>query len=406
MPRVDGSESVVLAPNIELNEVVVDAVEPEELHTRRTRIEEDRPEGMEVTPLERDPGLRIPVMQHHVKKRDEIHQNTQHSLVKVSKDGVLGHDESKGSMSRGNFIKLIKYSTSLNEDLNAVVLENAPGNATYTSPKIQKQILNIISNRFRSKIREEIGNAKYCILADESRDASKKEEIVIVLRYADIDGYVQERFFDIQRVDDTCALTLKNGITKFLIIMIFKLKTCEGRGMMSLVICVSMLTSIVNLVTSSSHRFGDFQSAQEDEIAKSLIDKFEATCTTIDHIGASDPKVTPKVGEAQSLQKKTQDIVNAMALVSNTKVLLRELKEEGWENFITNVVEFCVAHGVETPNMEAHYMMGTCRSCQQRDNITVDHNYRVDIFAGTIDFQLPQLDHRFPEDTINGTTHS
>ncbi|XP_026381667.1 zinc finger MYM-type protein 1-like [Papaver somniferum] len=226
----------------------------------------------------------------------------------------------------------------------------------------------------------------------------------------------------------------------------------------------SMLSSIVNLVTSSSHRFGDFQSAQEDEIAKrlasgeletgkganqigtlppatdtrwsshygsvcSLIDKFEAS-TTIDHIGASDPKVTPKVGEAQSiseemrsfrfvfvlhlmfkimgiteilcqgLQKKTQDIVNAMALVSNRKVLLRELKEEGWENFITTVVKFCGAHGVETPNMEARYMMGTGRSCQQRDNITVDHHYRVDIFTATIDFQLSELDHRFPEDTM------
>ncbi|XP_026439905.1 zinc finger MYM-type protein 1-like isoform X1 [Papaver somniferum] len=341
-----------------------------------------------------------------------------------------GHDESKGSRNRGNFIELIKYSASLNKDVNAVVLENATGNATYTSPKIQKEILNIISNRVRSKIREEIGNAKYCILVDESRDASKKEQMVIVLRYVDIDGYVQERFFDIQHVENTCALTLKNGITKILNYYDLQVENMRGQGydgasnmrgqwnglqalfreeckyayyvhcfshrlQLALVKTAetlgpvwkfySMLSSIVNLVTSSSHRFGDFQSAQEDEIAKrlssgeletgkganqigtlpratdtrwsshygsvcSLIDKFEATCTTIDHIGASDPKVTPKVGEAQSiseemrsfrfvfvlhlmfkimgiteilcqgLQKKKQDIVNAMALVSNTKV--------------------------------------------------------------------------------------
>lgn len=45
-------------------------------------------------------------------------------------------------------------------------------------------------------------------------------------------------------------------------------------------------------------------------------------------------------------------------------------------------------------------MMGTGRSCQQRDNITVDHHYRVDIFNATIDCQLLELDRRFPEDTI------
>ncbi|KAI3993261.1 hypothetical protein MKX01_010004 [Papaver californicum] len=279
---------------------------------------------------------------------------------------------------------MIKYSTTLNEDVNAVVLENAPGNATYTSPLIQKEILNIIANRVRDKIREEVGNAKYCIIVAESQDASKKEQMVIVLRYVDVHGYLQERFFDIQHVDDTCALTLQKGITKILNhynlqiedkrdqgydgasnmrgqwngLQALFLKECKHayyvhcfahRLQLALVETTktlgpiwkfySMLTSIVNLVTSSSHRFVDFQSAQEDEIAKrlatgkletekganqigplpragstrwsshygsvcSLIDKFEATCTTIKHIGESDPNEVPRVGEAQSIPEE------------------------------------------------------------------------------------------------------
>ncbi|XP_026431207.1 zinc finger MYM-type protein 1-like [Papaver somniferum] len=280
-----------------------------------------------------------------------------------------GYDESKSPRNRGNFIELLKFSATLNENVNSVVLENTPGNAKYTSPSVQKEILSIISNRVGSKIREEIGNAKYCILVDESRDASKKEQMVIVLRYVDMYGCVQERFFDIQRVDDTCALTLKKGITTILNYYGLQKKNMRGQGydgasntrghwnglqalflkeckyayyvhcfahhfQLALVKTYeamgpiwkfySMLTSVVNLVTASSHRFGDFQSAQEEEIEKglangeletgkganqigtlrratdtrwsshygsvcSLIDKFEATCTTIDHIGASDP---------------------------------------------------------------------------------------------------------------------
>lgn len=51
---------------------------------------------------------------------------------------------------------------------------------------------------------------------DESKDASNKEQMVLVLRYVDSNGYVQERFFDIQRVKNTCALTLQEGIVDVL----------------------------------------------------------------------------------------------------------------------------------------------------------------------------------------------
>ncbi|XP_026458790.1 uncharacterized protein LOC113359355 [Papaver somniferum] len=94
----------------------------------------------------------------------------------------------------------------------------------------------------------------------------------------------------------------------------------------------------------------------------------------------------------QGLQKKTQDTVIVMSLVSTTKELLRELREEGWKYFITTVVDFCIPHDVHIPDMEAHYIMGTGRFCQHRDNITEDHHYRVDTFNVKIDCQLLDLD--------------
>ena len=86
-----------------------------------------------------------------------------------------GHDESMNSTNRGNFIEMIKLQAKVNQEIAGIVLENSPQNAKYTSPKIQKELLNILANRVRANIREEVGDAKFCILVDEAVDESNKE---------------------------------------------------------------------------------------------------------------------------------------------------------------------------------------------------------------------------------------
>ena len=64
----------------------------------------------------------------------------------------------------------------------------------------------------KKAIREEIGDAKFCILVDEARDESMKEQMAMVLRYVDTNGFVREQFYGIVHVVDTAAVTLKNEI--------------------------------------------------------------------------------------------------------------------------------------------------------------------------------------------------
>jgi hypothetical protein len=106
-----------------------------------------------------------------------------------------GHDESSASNNRGNFLEMIRLMGRLNVDIDDVVLEKAPKNAKYTLPTIQKEILHILANKVRKKICEEVRDAKFCILVDETKDASNKEQMAIVLRFVDIQGFVRERFF-------------------------------------------------------------------------------------------------------------------------------------------------------------------------------------------------------------------
>jgi hypothetical protein len=69
---------------------------------------------------------------------------------------------------------MIKILASYNEKVATVVLENAHKSAKYTSHRIQKEILQVMASKVRDKIREDIGDSKFCIIVDEARDESKR----------------------------------------------------------------------------------------------------------------------------------------------------------------------------------------------------------------------------------------
>ncbi|QHN82620.1 Zinc finger MYM-type protein [Arachis hypogaea] len=106
----------------------------------------------------------------------------------------------------------------------------------------------------------------------------------------------------------------------------------------------------------------------------------------------------------QALQQQSQDILNAMHIVSTSKLLLQQLRDGGWCNFLANVKDFCEKHEIEVPNMSAQYVFGRGRSRQP--SVTVEHHYRIDVFLATIDSQIQELNSRFNEQTIELLTLS
>ncbi|TYH00258.1 hypothetical protein ES288_A10G260000v1 [Gossypium darwinii] len=85
----------------------------------------------------------------------------------------------------------------------------------------------------------------------------------------------------------------------------------------------------------------------------------------------------------QALQRRSQDILNAMSLVLTTKDLIQKLKDDGWNELLKNVISFC-----ETSDRN------------KKEDVTVEHHYRVDIFFATIDTQLQELKSRFNENVV------
>ncbi|XP_075658882.1 uncharacterized protein LOC142628724 [Castanea sativa] len=140
-----------------------------------------------------------------------------------------GRDESSDSINRGNFLEILDLVVSYNEYV-AETIEKAPKNSSYKSPKIQKEILHVFSNKVKKAIREEIGDSKFCLIVDEAHDESMKEQMAIFIRFVDKDGFVRECFFGVVHVPNTTALTLKDEIYSVLSHHSLDIQDIRGQG--------------------------------------------------------------------------------------------------------------------------------------------------------------------------------
>ncbi|XP_022899256.1 zinc finger MYM-type protein 1-like [Olea europaea var. sylvestris] len=92
---------------------------------------------------------------------------------------------------------------------------------------------------------------------------------------------------------------------------------------------------------------------------------------------------------SQALQKKDQDIQNAMRLLNLCKCALQNLRENGWDTLFSRVIEFCVDRYILVPNMEDIVVVkGRPRRVAQQ--VTYCH---------VIDSILQELNDRFSETT-------
>uniref|UniRef100_A0A2N9IDZ8 DUF4371 domain-containing protein n=1 Tax=Fagus sylvatica TaxID=28930 RepID=A0A2N9IDZ8_FAGSY len=491
--KKDVSHSEVNTPPPATN---IDTSIPEERPSKCPRIQ---PKEIDTTSLERDPGLRPQICEFPINLQDEIRRayikagpyqpvldypfkesgnqrrrfnalwhvdklfekqsskeiQDNRLRLKASIDSVQwlalqgcafrGHDESLDSINRGNFVELVKLVSTYDHRVARVVLENAPRNAKYTSPTIQKEILHIIASKVRDAIREEIGDAKFCIIIDEARDESKKEQMAIILRFVDKDGFLKERFFHIVHVRDTTALTLKKEICAVLSRYNLHIENIRGQGKRNDELQATQAEQIENMIASNEietgrglnqsctlQRAGDTRWGSHFQSISSLIKMFDATCSvlyTISKEGANyqqrgDAEGAYKVLTSfefifilhmmkeimgitdilcQVLQKKSQDILNAMVLISTTKSLIQNLRENGWEKLLASVTSFCelCEFHIDIPDMNAPYSKVRGRRHENEEDLTtIEHHFRIDIFTVAIDFQLQELNTRFSEHTV------
>jgi Domain of unknown function (DUF4371) len=93
-----------------------------------------------------------------------------------------GHDETPSSSNRGNFLELLNWYKERKPEVAKVLYENTPGNNQMTSPSIQKEMVKACAEETSLAIINELGDKLFVVLVDESRDATVKEQMTVVLR--------------------------------------------------------------------------------------------------------------------------------------------------------------------------------------------------------------------------------
>eukprot|EP00794_Sanderia_malayensis_P018410 gene18410-20265_t len=122
-----------------------------------------------------------------------------------------GHREDVDSANRGIFKEFVEFVSQTDPILNEHLL-SAPENAKYLSPEIQNQYIAMIGSAIRRETIRRVKEAgAYSIIADETPDNSKKEQLALVVRYV-YQGVVEERLLAVKTVDETDAKTLLKTI--------------------------------------------------------------------------------------------------------------------------------------------------------------------------------------------------
>ncbi|XP_023735877.1 uncharacterized protein LOC111883793 [Lactuca sativa] len=287
------------------------------------------------------------------------------------------------------------------EDIFNNTLEDAPKNNQLIVPKIQKELVQCFAQEVLLSIREEIGQDVFDLLVDESSDVSKKEQMVIVLRYVDSLGFVKDRFIGLVHVKDTSYLTLKNSINEVLTsnklsfnqLMFFvphvKEKTYyeskqDKRGQKGL--CSGKLETGRGLNQETTLvRVGETRWGSHFNTLISLMKLFADVLVVLDFVkeeGGSLANCHQAYGIlayfksyefvfylhmmyailhltgtlSKQLQRKDLDILEAASMVRGTMEALKSFRNIGFASILPKVSSFCQTHKTDTLDMKELYI--------------------------------------------------
>ncbi|XP_071713304.1 uncharacterized protein [Rutidosis leptorrhynchoides] len=373
-----------------------------------------------------------------------------------------GHDEMDTSIYKGNFLELMDLILSHNEELRN--LPKALGNNKLVSPYIQKDVVKCFKQEVLECIFKEIGDDVFALLVDESSDVSKKEQMVIVLRYVDEHGLVKERFVGLVHVKDTSSLSLKCSIDSFFSKHKVSMNQLRGQVVVAVarkhlaivnffdkiailmnVVCASCKRKDILLDTEKKRveeeigsgrietgkglnqevsliRLGDTRWNSHYKTLVRLVDMFPSIIKVLEFVkeeGSNGSNQNQAHGLlkylksfdfvfylhlmlhilgltnilSHALQRKDQDIIEAVQLVEVTKEKLQDLRTNGFEPLLEKVSSFCEEHGIRILKMDEDCL----NSRRQKEKITNQHYYEVECFNTVLDMQIQEFGDRFSE---------
>ncbi|XP_024969608.1 zinc finger MYM-type protein 1-like [Cynara cardunculus var. scolymus] len=412
-------------------------------HNRALKIIEDR--------ISQDRSIAVAFHKQTEKEKNE-HQMRLNASIKACRfllKNALpfrGHDESEMFISKVMFLETLALIGDRNEDVGKVILKRFPTNDQMLSPSIQKDIAACFANQILKSMRKEIGDDVFSLLVDESSDVSKKEQMMVVLRYVDARGIIKDKFFGIVHVTGTSSSILKSSIDTLFVEHELSLKQVRGQGydgarnmhdefnglkalilnenisayyihcfdhqLQLVVVAVAnkhdrvenfsnMLGMVINVVIASCKR--------KDMLRQSYKDRVQAIgkCEIDTRTGKYQELSLIRAGDTRwGSYYKT--ILSLIALFPNVVEVLQYVEEDGDNGFtrtqatvlsgkFRNCDNLDEANGIKALDREDRYS----KNGRQMTNITNCYYYKFDTFNTVVDMQIQEFGDRFSEFNVS-----
>ncbi|KAL4605598.1 hypothetical protein ACB092_09G041100 [Castanea dentata] len=156
----------------------------------------------------------------------------------------------------------------------------------------------------------------------------------------------------------------------------------------ALVNIIHMFSSVIDVIETIIEDGLDSDQRAEANILIGLLQTFEFVFDL--HLMKGVLGISNEL--SQALQRKDQDIVNAMKLVDISKQRLQVMRDDGWNSLLEEVSAFCEKNNIDVPDMDDFYQPRPRRKAQNMKN---SHHYQVELFYTVIDMQLQKLNSRF-----------
>ena len=143
-----------------------------------------------------------------------------------------GHRENVATKenNRGNFLVILKLLAQTNDGLQNHLTSPVAKNATYLSPKIQNEIINIIGyDILQADLINEIKEAKFFSKLADEVESHKVEQLPICIRFVDKNNNIREEFLEFGRCEQLSGKVIANEIIRVLEKSNLDIKNCRGQ---------------------------------------------------------------------------------------------------------------------------------------------------------------------------------
>ncbi|XP_023758470.1 uncharacterized protein LOC111906914 [Lactuca sativa] len=312
------------------------------------------------------------------------------SIDDASSSGIASNEIPQSSSIPSvprKFLEVLNLVRDQNEIVWKVTLQNAPGNNQMVAPCIQKDLARCFAQAVLNSIFEEAGDDDTSALSLKSTIDSLFAEYGLSLTKIRGQGYdganKVEESIGHDEIETGSGLNQELSLTRVG-------DTCWNSHYETLSCLVGLFSSVTDVLEYVEDEGLNSFSQRQASGLRIYLRSFDF----LFHLQLM-LKILGIINIlSQALQRKNQDIVNAISLVKSTTLTLKKMRNDGFDALILDITSFCEKNSIQM-NMEDFYVNPKAR--RQYTDISNHRYYEFYYFNMVLDMQIQEFGDCFNE---------